>query len=254
MSWRHKTYATVTGHPHVKAIVEALPKSVVLADGLPRRSSMRVWRLIRSWQGVAGGPEEAAGSFEAYEGGDMIDVGAYEGWYSVLLAPKANPGDHFVSFEPDARMFADLLSMQADLQRIFPELHLWAIPEPLGDGSPTELQWPEEGVEGHPRFAGAATGDAPSSITIDDFVSVSGLIPKFVKIDVEGAEWFVLRGMSETLVSSQPIIMLELHPTYLPEGVDADQVEALLADKGYRKSVVQRGDVSERQVWRPPAR
>lgn len=251
MSWRHRAYATVTGDRRVRAVVEALPKSVELRDGVRRRSTVRLWRLVRSWEGVPGGPDEAAGAYAAYEGGDMIDVGAYEGFYSVLLAPKARPGDSFVSFDPDERMFPELLAMLADLGRAFPGLGLWAIPKPLGDGSPTELEWPEDDVEGHPRFAGGAASDAPPSITVDGFVEATGLEPRFVKIDVEGAEWFVLNGMSETLARHRPVVMLELHPGYLPEGVTPQQVEELLAGRGYAKEVAQRGDVSERQVWRP---
>lgn len=251
MSWRHRAYSTVTGDRRVKAVVEALPKSVRMSDGISRRSTVRLWRLVRSWEGVPGGPDEAAGAYAAYSGGDMIDVGAYEGFYSVLLAPKARPGDSFVSFDPDERMFPELLAILADLGRAFPDLGLWAIPKPVGDGTPTELQWPEEGVEGHPRFAGGAEGDAPPSMTIDRFVEATGIEPRFVKIDVEGAEWFVLQGMSETLDTWSPVVMLELHPPYLPEGVSPDQVEALLAGRGYTKEVAQRGEVSERQVWRP---
>jgi len=251
MSWRHRAYSTVTGDKRVRAIVEAFPKSVRLSDGVSRRSTVRLWRLVKSWEGVPGGPEEAAGAYAAYSGGDMIDVGAYEGFYSVLLAPRSRPGDSFVSFDPDERMFPELLAMLADLGRAFPELGLWAIPKPVGDGTPTELQWPEGDVEGHPRFAGGAVGDAPLSMTIDGFVEATGLRPRFVKIDVEGAEWFVLSGMERTLAEHRPVVMLELHPSYLPEGVSPEQVEALLARRGYTKEVAQRGGVSERQVWKP---
>ncbi len=236
----------------MREVIEALPKSVTLLDGRRRTGSVRLWRLVRSWQGNPGGPEESQGAFDAYEGGDVLDVGAYEGWYSVLLAPKARSGDQFISFEPDARMFADLLATQSSLGRLFPDLRLWAVPQPVGDGSPTELQWPEEGVEGHPRFAGGAGDDAPPSMTIDRFVADTGLQPRFVKIDVEGAEWFVLRGMTGTLERHHPVVMLELHPHYLPDGVEPAAVEAILRDRGYTVTVAQEGDVSVRQVWRPP--
>ncbi len=225
-----------------------------LFDGRTRRGSVRLWRLVRSWQGVLGGPEESRSAFAAYRGGDVLDVGAYEGWYSVLLAPKARPGDRFVSFEPDERIYPELLATQAALARLFPALRLWAIPEPVGDGTPMELQWPEEDVEGHPRFAGGADGDpggAPSSLTVDRFVTETGMRPAYVKVDVEGAEWYVLLGMQETLASHRPVVMLELHPGYLPEGVVPADVEALIRRHGYDVAVAQQGDVSVRQIWTP---
>jgi hypothetical protein len=48
------------------------------------------------------------------------------------------------------------------------------------------------------------------TITIDHLVSRGEIRePKFVKIDVEGAEGLVLEGMRETIASSKPIIFLE---------------------------------------------
>jgi hypothetical protein len=45
---------------------------------------------------------------EAYRGGDVIDVGAFHGWY-------ASPGDALVSIEPDAAAYATLMQHLAEL-------------------------------------------------------------------------------------------------------------------------------------------
>jgi FkbM family methyltransferase len=49
-----------------------------------------------------------------------------------------------------------------------------------------------------------------SAITIDDFVR-RATIPSFVKIDVEGNEETVLRGMKMVLELYHPILMIEIH-------------------------------------------
>lgn len=49
--------------------------------------------------------------------------------------------------------------------------------------------------------------------TIDDL----GLDPKLVKIDVEGYEAQVVAGMSETIKTSRPVLMIEHNPASFPE-------------------------------------
>jgi FkbM family methyltransferase len=45
--------------------------------------------------------------------------------------------------------------------------------------------------------------------SLDKVLEETGVDPRFVKIDVEGAEYEVLRGMSETLRSAKPALVFE---------------------------------------------
>jgi hypothetical protein len=78
-----------------------------------------------------------------------------------------------------------------------------------------------------------------------------GLRPGFVKVDVEGAEPFVLRGMQQTLRAHRPIVMLELHPRWLPGDTTAPDVESLLAGQGYRRQPISADDLASRSLWLP---
>ncbi|MEZ5923405.1 MAG: FkbM family methyltransferase [Hyphomicrobiaceae bacterium] len=63
--------------------------------------------------------------------------------------------------------------------------------------------------------------------TIDDYVAKTGAPPDFVKIDVEGFELEVLRGMARVLRRHRPIVMVEVQRNQA-------EVLALLKKAGYR--------------------
>jgi FkbM family methyltransferase len=65
-----------------------------------------------------------------------------------------------------------------------------------------------------------------SVVTIDGFIEARSLKPSFIKIDVEGFELQVLRGMSATLSAIKPGLMVEV--TQNP-----GEVFDLLGEKGY---------------------
>lgn len=206
-----------------------VPVPVRLFDGAKRTGTPRLWLLLSVWRRIPRARDESQKVFDAYTGGDVIDIGAFQGWYTVLLAPKARPGDRFVSFEPDPPAYRALLANLAAIGRMFPQLKLWAVPEPVGDGTPVEITDPSSY---HPSFRAGAEGAARSA-TVDALVEAGDLRPAFVKVDVEGAEAFVVAGMRRTLERFKPLVMLELHPDWQPEGVTIEDVKAVFADCGY---------------------
>jgi hypothetical protein len=55
-----------------------------------------------------------------------------------------------------------------------------------------------------------------AAITLDVFFQNKYIKPDVVKIDVEGAETKVLRGMTRLLRNYNPTLFLEIHPLNLP--------------------------------------
>ena len=51
-------------------------------------------------------------------------------------------------------------------------------------------------------------------IRLDDFKDIDKPID-FIKIDIEGAELFALKGMKDLLIKSKPVILLEINPFFL---------------------------------------
>jgi FkbM family methyltransferase len=241
---------TLPGVSHLIDIVRALPLPVPLRlfDGVRRIGTPRLWLLVGVWRRLPTLRDESQRVYDAYAGGDVIDVGAFQGWYSALLAPKARPGDRLVSCEPDPGAYRDLLANLGTLSAMFPQLRLWAIPEPVGDGSPVAVTDPSHH---HPSFR--AGGDGVPSTTVDRLVEAAGLRPSFVKIDVEGAEWHVLAGMRHTLETFKPTLMLELHPGWQPPGIESEDVTGVLADLGYTWVEIGAGDHFTKHLLCRPA-
>lgn len=89
------------------------------------------------------------------------------------------------------------------------------------------------------------------TLSIDDYANSTGIIPDFVKIDVEGAERRVIEGMTETIRSGQFPIIVELHAW--PDVSVADNAELVLslaADVGYRMvDLASLSDVEDRSAY-----
>ena len=80
--------------------------------------------------------------------------------------------------------------------------------------------------------------DASESVPIvrlDDRLGELGIVPGVVKVDVEGAEWDVLRGAEATLLAVSPLLILELSLENSGRfGCSPDEILAWLEERGYR--------------------
>lgn len=85
------------------------------------------------------------------------------------------------------------------------------------------------------KFVGAETGHG--TIALDDYCPP---IPDVVKIDVEGAELDVLKGMREVLRENHPVLFVEIHPQFLSDrGETPDDILDYLKSNGYSTSQVE---------------
>ena len=170
---------------------------------------------------------------ELREDWDCLDVGAHAG--SVLreivrLAPR---GRH-VAWEP-------LPAFAARLRLEFPgiEVRQAALADEDGERELThvidEPGW--SGLAARPTPGGGQTEALTVRCERLDDVLPDGARPRFVKIDVEGAESLVLRGALRTLRAHRPLIAFEHgrgSAEYLGSG--PEEVHGLLSGLGYEIS------------------
>jgi FkbM family methyltransferase len=167
---------------------------------------------------------------------NFLDVGSYFGWYSCVAAVAA-PNGRVLAIELDLDNFA-VLAYNIAYNR------LWNV-ETVEAGafdSDQDVRVLRDTMSVSPERAiatGANGGGlAVRAVVLDDLLAAKGFHPDFVKIDVEGAETAVLRGMRQTLERDKPTLLVEIHSKKLGDfGSSTDEVVALLNGLGYRIEV-----------------
>jgi FkbM family methyltransferase len=171
----------------------------------------------------------------------FFDIGANVGFYTVLGAKRVGSDGHVYAFEP---LPANVAALNRNLE-LSGLTGVTVIPHAVADrGGPMWLVVARESFWGRlstlppPRNA---IGTIPVlCVSIDEIVSTGDVAPPdVVKIDVEGAELDVLRGMAQTLRTSRPVIVCELHGTWsevtgLLEAANY-QVRPLVRTRGKRR-------------------
>ncbi|HTI69640.1 MAG TPA: FkbM family methyltransferase [Candidatus Limnocylindria bacterium] len=211
---------------------------------MPRRLAL----LLRQTEGNASFLAECRAAVSYYNGGDFIDVGAHEGSYSLILAAKASPDARFYAFEPHLAYYRRLQANMAIIAGMYPNIRTASFCSAVGDGRGVEITFPM-GENYHPQVRSSDADTGLKTVNLDSFVSVMDLQPGFVKIDVEGAEYFVLQGMKRTLSVHKPVVMLEFHPRFQPPGIALDACGTLMREAGYSIASTISDEVAERQFW-----
>lgn len=158
-----------------------------------------------------------------------IDVGAHVGSWSVLMAP------HFkrvIAFEPNRTSFDFLCENTSRLDNV--ELwHAGAADEEcrLEDFSPlTKRGQPKRtltSVQTRKVEDGAIRG-----IPLDFLGNIQC---GFIKIDVEGFEWHVLKGAQRLIESARPTLCIEFTKRIERTGLSMEQLQATVLKMGYEE-------------------
>jgi FkbM family methyltransferase len=145
-----------------------------------------------------------------------FDVGAQYGYHSLVAAELVTPGGTVVAFEPGRDAVRLLRSNAEPAGNVIVEnvavgersgsveLHDFGVRNSSVNTIRTTARLPE-----NERRRLRDVSYAVGVTTIDDYVAATGLAPDVVKIDAEGSELSVLRGMADTLRRAAPIVTLE---------------------------------------------
>lgn len=193
---------------------------------------------IRELRGLeifsSGGVKEFKQLLQMIRPGEIFfDIGAQYGAYAYLIANAVGPTVRVIAFEPFPRDFA-LLDRNAALN---PEANVQCINAALSDSDGEVAMSHSDGADEFCPRIGAATENSQKVMAVRaDALVAAGKVPcpNVIKLDVEGHEMAVLRGMTETLNDPRcRSIYCEIHDALLPPGDDPATLIAFLRGKGF---------------------
>lgn len=166
----------------------------------------------------------------------FVDVGANIGYFSCIAAKLMPEGlvhafEMNASFLPRVRRNLEVNGCRNVL------LHHLAVSDAAGE------VWYEPGttIEGiYPDVPGGGVAEPPgrlsrvAAVSLDELFPQGFAVPAVVKIDVEGAEIKVLKGMRRLLASEDVKLLVEIHPQHLRRlGSRVREVLSILFDHGF---------------------
>jgi FkbM family methyltransferase len=157
-------------------------------------------------------------------GQTAFDVGANFGHLSVAMSRRAGPRGAVCAFEvnPDTakRCQAALVQSGCGNALVISAAVYHSSHQPL------QLYLSDNLVADSVVRKVSDRSIAVRTLALDDFVEDTGLVPNFVKMDVEGAEFEAVTGFLRTIEKHSPMLILEQQP-------DDDRCFRLLRERGY---------------------
>jgi FkbM family methyltransferase len=141
----------------------------------------------------------------------ILDIGANIGWHALRLA-KRRPDARVFAFEPVPATY-EYLQRNVAANQLGGRISTYNYALSERSGATTLFISPTHGTNASlANVANAADVQEITcvSMTIDQWVENTGIIPDLIKCDVEGAELMTFRGGYRTLSKNHPAILSEL--------------------------------------------
>jgi FkbM family methyltransferase len=172
----------------------------------------------------------------------VLDIGAHYGFFSLAAALRVGSLGRVYAFEP-APATLQILRDHVRLNRL--DKRMIVVPRVVGDvegevkfyfdGTSMSASLGRGNIEDLcPQHHDVVTETIVPCTTIDAFSRAQSIIPRVIKLDVEGAELLALRGAVETLRDARPRILCEVHPLQMMTlGCTVNDLERFLEDVDY---------------------
>lgn len=191
---------------------------------------------------------------DLFEHGHILDVGANVGYTTQVFCDAVAKDFKVFAFEPEPKNFRALA------ERFAKSPVVETLQCAVGDRDGSADLWINTNHPGDHRILtprlreslGGARFLPTKMVRIDSFATEHGIEKSigFVKIDVQGYELPVCRGMERVIHESRPVIALEYAPRLLEEvGYSASDLSSFMTGLRYGPRVIGRGGVLHRTNW-----
>lgn len=152
----------------------------------------------------------------------VFDIGSHTGLFSLLACRSNQQIQQVVAFEPTARASSRILEnliVNSLVGRV--KVETQAVSNSAGEVE-FMIYVDEYQIGTGSSFVGTGKNyevrrrERANTVTIDDYIKGSGLVPDLLKIDVEGAEEMALEGARDLIAMKKATFLIEV----LPETVD----------------------------------
>lgn len=173
--------------------------------------------------------------FDMLKPGDVAyDIGANIGTHAVFMVQKVGKKGQVVAFEPEENNYR-CLQQNVKLNAFSNIIPLqFAMGDVVGEGV-LSVAGAKSTLTRKPYNIGFS--QKVKIVPGDLLVRNENLpLPKVVKVDVEGYEYYVIRGLKKTLQEKVcQMICCEVHPTMLPTDIKPEMVIKLLKSFGFNR-------------------
>lgn len=165
----------------------------------------------------------------------ILDIGANIGWFSLLFATQT-AGREIHAFEP-LPIFYNYLEKNVKLNKFDKFLFIYQFG--FSDECKSVNYFVDAGNGTNASLCNVAASDTVDVIkgkvvTLDHWVSEMKIKPDFIKCDVEGAEYLVMKGAQSVLSLMQPVVFLEMLRKWAqPYGYHPNDIIALFDSHDY---------------------
>jgi FkbM family methyltransferase len=160
----------------------------------------------------------------------VLDIGANIGFYSKILGDLTGPGGTVYAFEPDSENFRRLRKYCSNSKNVV------LVPKAVSDKNDRIKMYksPLMNID-HRSFEveGYTSVEEIESTSIDSFLP-SGTTVNFIKMDIQGFEYYALKGMESTIRNNPGLkLLIEFWPYAIKQsGVSVETFIQLLKNYG----------------------
>lgn len=192
--------------------------------------------VVRGWHyRLQENPTEIGFIMEYAKKGDtLFDIGSNKGGFLYWMVQKAGLTGKVIGFEPQRVLFEYLKNYYASCLAPQIKIESYALSDIEEE---TTMIIPDNGKPSAPGASIHFTlADSPTArtatvqtTTLDLYCAKNELVPKLIKIDVEGNELKVIRGGKGVLLANKPRIILECESIQVGRATVQETFEELLS-------------------------